>query len=289
MSEKTKRLGAGLTSLFGDNFERVRGNASTILHVDPNEIELNPDQPRKHFDREEISQLASSIRSHGILTPLLVTEDASEGYKYRLIAGERRLRAAKEISNYKVPVIVKKFTHRAKGIQAALIENIQRANLNPIEEAMACKALMDMSKSTQELMAKELGKSRSYIANLLRLLSLPEDVQALIMKGSLSSGHAKMLVGRKDASQLANKIVQKGLNVRQVEELLSEERKPRASKGKSNFLNSEDLRSLENIMSEKLKFKLQIKAKKNHSGEVLLKFKDFEELDNILQLLNNLR
>ena len=283
MSKKIKKLGRGLSSLFGDDDIEAVKKSEAVLQVALDSVEANPDQPRKHFDKDKLEELIASIKARGILSPILVRE-ISKG-KYQIIAGERRYRAAKRLKLSMMPVLVKDSSEQ-EVMELALIENIQRDDLNPIDEALACKMLADSYKYTQSKLAESLGKSRPYIANLLRILSLPDEIKEMLEKRQLTLGHAKIMVGKDNAVEVAHKIIREGLSVRQAEGLLL--RKPPSKKHKtSGLLSSEDLHSLENIMSDKLDFKVQIKAKKNHSGEVVIRFVDFQELDQILQFLNN--
>lgn len=282
MHKQNKKLGKGLTSLFGEEVSQF-SNEDGIINVRIEEIEPNPDQPRKFFKEDKLTELIASVQSKGILSPIIVRKLPTG--KYQIIAGERRFRAAKEINLPKVPILIKN-TNKEEQLELALIENIQRADLTPIEEALACEALLEAHNYTQEVLAKTLGKSRSYITNLLRILTLPEEVRGYINEGLLTMGHAKVMVGKENILELAHKVIKEQLSVRQTEQLLLEGKKKPKNK---QILNSEDLMSLENIMSEKLKFNIKIRAKNNHSGEVLLKFKDFQELDKILQFLNNIK
>ncbi len=286
MSKKSA-LGMGLSSLFGDQGkENAFDNQVSSLLVDINDLEVNKNQPRKFFDDKKINELAESIKSQGLINPILVNKK-NKG-KYVIIAGERRYRASKLAGLERVPVIVKNIDEKSI-LEIALIENIQRDDLGPIEEARACNEILSRTDHSQESLAKALGKSRTYVTNLIRLLKLPEKVIKMIEEGKLSFGHAKVMVGKNNVEEIADHVVKNQLSVRETEELLSEKQAKAKKKRKSQLLKTEDLSSLENIMSEKLAMDLKIRAKSNHSGEVLLKFKNFQELDRILQILNNIK
>ena len=239
MAQKKRGLGRGLgvNALIPEVAEPVVA-AKTAEKLSINEIEPNREQPRKHFDVEKIEALAESIKEHGIVQPLIVTKE--EGY-YRIVAGERRWRAAKKAGLKEVPVVIREYSAQ-EAEEIALIENLQREDLNPIEEALGYKQLMDKFSLTQETVAQKIGKSRSGIANALRLLTLPEKTLKLVETGKLSVGHAKVLLGA-DAGKidaLAQEAVEKELNVRQTEALLN--RKPKTGKIKpikdQNFENA---------------------------------------------------
>ena len=222
---KKKNLGRGLEALLGEMNEDILSNELSEIKADSsvnvNEISVSPFQPRKEFDQESIKALAESIKEKGVLQPLIVRKTANG---YELIAGERRLRASKEAGLDRVPVIVKELTD-SEVLEIALIENLLRENLTPIEEATAYQKLMDSFSHTQEKVAEVVGKSRSYVANTLRLLTLPEKIKELVSAGKLSAGHARCLVGIDNAEELADKIISKDLSVRETEELVANQKK----------------------------------------------------------------
>ena len=215
---KNTGLGRGIEAIFLDNSAEENGGV-TMLRL--SEIEPNPDQPRRDFDPEALSQLAESIATHGLIQPIIV-RSASGGELYQIIAGERRWRASKMAGLSEVPVIIMELDDQ-KAAQIAIIENVQRENLNAIEEAMAYRSLIEDYGMTQEELSKQIGKSRSAVANILRLLDLPDEVMALVKEGSLSAGHARTLLGLKNPARIngaANTVVTKNLSVRETEALV---------------------------------------------------------------------
>ncbi|MEQ9115262.1 MAG: ParB/RepB/Spo0J family partition protein [Rickettsiales bacterium] len=276
---KNKKLGMGLKSLFGNHDYNSGGFDDKVTMMSMTKILPNPNQPRKVFNEEKLQELAESIRSHGVLSPIILQK--KRGEMYYIVAGERRFRAAKILGLNSIPVI-KKDIDSTDLLEVALIENIQRDDLNHIEEAEACSSLIDSYGYTHETLAKKIGKNRTHLTNLLRILKLPKKAQEFVSEGKISLGHAKILVGRKDALDLCSQIINKGLSVRELENLVSKKNTQAIS-----YIKSEDLKSLEEMISRKIKFRVKIKAKANRSGEVLLKFSDFNELDSILQILNN--
>jgi len=280
MSTNKKRLGTGLRALFGDTGVAEFSDKG-ISQISLDDIAPSSEQPRKHFEENKLQELMTSIKAHGVISPIIL-QKKSDG-KYRIIAGERRYRASKSIGLKTVPAIVRDIKN-SEVLEIALIENIQRDDLNPIEEAEACLSLIDKYSYTHQKLAERIGKNRTYLTNLLRILSLPKEVLDYVREGKVTFGHAKVLVGKKDALALAQLIISKNLSVRQTEKLVSQHK----SISVDRYLKSEDLRSLEEMISNRLKFKVKIKAKSNRSGEVSLKFGDFNQLDTILQFLNNI-
>jgi ParB family transcriptional regulator, chromosome partitioning protein len=240
-------------------------------------------QPRKEFKPESLQELAESISAQGIIQPIVVRKLSAE--KFEIIAGERRWRAAQLAGLEKVPVVVKQLDEKA-AMAIALIENIQREDLNPLEEAEALKKLLDAFTMTHQELAETVGKSRSAVTNLIRLLDLAPPVKALIIQGQLSAGHARALLPLNAALQLqlAQKIVQQNLSVRAAELLVKQ-----AQESKKNLLNKiidRDTLHLQQSLSEKLNAKVEIKHKKNGSGQLLISYSSLEELDGILQQFN---
>ena len=214
--KRQRGLGRGLSALMAD-IEQTVGDSGPVNSERRNEllvpieaIHPNPDQPRRHFDADDLNDLAGSIRSKGIIQPLVVRAHPVKAGEYQIVAGERRWRASQLAQLHELPIVVREFSD-LDVLEIAIIENIQRADLNPIEEAIGYRQLMDKFGHTQEQMAEALGKSRPHIANVLRLLALPEDVQALVIGGSLSSGHARALITAPNASELARLVVARGL------------------------------------------------------------------------------
>ncbi|MBQ2967167.1 MAG: ParB/RepB/Spo0J family partition protein [Clostridia bacterium] len=282
MKKRGLGRGLGVNALIPEVAEPVVLNRETsVLPI--NEIEPNREQPRKNFDPEKIEALAESVKEHGIVQPLIVTKE--EGY-YRIVAGERRWRAAKKAGLKEVPVVIREYTAQ-EAEEIALIENLQREDLNPIEEALGYKQLMEKFNLTQETVAQKIGKSRSGIANALRLLSLPEKTAKLVQDGVLSVGHAKVLLGA-DAKQidaLAKEVVEKDLNVRQTEALMNQ--KPKKEKAKpikdQNFENA--VADSQKKMENKYGTKVKIQYSNGYKGKIELNFKDMKQMISLLDAL----
>lgn len=281
-----KGLGKGLDALLGDFTETPREG---VLQLDVNQIDTNREQPRKSFDQDKLKELAQSLKRHGMVQPIIVRKN---GERYVIVAGERRYRAARLAGFADVPVIVKEFDD-SQVLEVALIENLQREDLNPIEEAAAIKFLMQQHDLTQEEVASRLSKSRPAIANSLRLLNLSEDVQARIKSGELSAGSARAIAGVKDESlqrKLAEETVTAGLSVRDVEaraKRLTEELKnaPSAKKQPSKKQRPEsELRYVEDALREKLCTKVNVEGTSKR-GRVIIEYYDRNSLDGLFQLL----
>ena len=281
---KKKNLGRGLEALLGEMNENILNDelgavkSSDSIKID--QIKVSAFQPRKDFDEEAIKSLAASIKEKGVLQPLIVRPKDGE---YELIGGERRLRASKEAGLTEVPVIVKELSD-SEVLEIALIENLLRENLSAIEEANAYQSLMDKFSHTQERVASIVGKSRSYIANTLRLLSLPEKVKQLVCEGKLSAGHARCLVGLDNAEILADKIIKEDLNVRQVEELVSRKKEDKPQKEKKQPKSS-DLSDIEENLKKALGLRIKITPSKQGGGKVVLQYASVAELDMIINIL----
>jgi len=281
-----KRLGRGLDALFGDEISSSekefeagfddKENIERIEEINIDLIELSENQPRKIFNEEEIEELASSIKSVGLIQPLVVQK---KGDKYVLIAGERRLRACKIAGIEKVKCIVKEYENP---LEIALIENIQRKDLNPYEKALAFKRLMDEFGYTQEELARRLGISRSKVANTLRILNLGEQIIDLIIKGKISEGHAKVLLSVDDEEQrnkLAQLVVEKNLSVRELEQIV------KSREDKKEFeLESEIIREIEENLMKLFGLRVKIQKKKN-KGKIEIEFSSDEELEKIVSIL----
>ena len=257
-----------------------------IDHVSP-----NPDQPRRSFDDEKLEELASSIASRGIIQPLIVREKEAGSKRYEIVAGERRWRAAQRVPLHEVPVIVRDFND-TEVLEVAIIENIQRADLNPVDEAAGYRQLMEKFGHTQAELATALGKSRPHITNLTRLLTLPDDVLELLRHGKISAGHGRALVGHEKAADLARQIVSKGLSVRDVEKLVKRSGKDDGNTGRSggDSRKSEkdaDTRALEDELSAQLKMRVSIDPDKSgESGRLSVSYKNFEQLDDLIRVLS---
>ena len=274
---KTKRgLGRGLSSLIGDNEIRVPKNKISISSIIKNKF-----QPRKHFEKEALEELTNSIKERGIIQPIIVRKSKAENDKFEIIAGERRWQAAQNAGLHEVP-IVEIDVDDLKSLEFAIVENVQRSDLNPIEEAMGYQRLIEEFNYDQEKVSKFIGKSRSHISNSLRLLSLSKEVQNLIETKKLTQGHAKVLVGMENANFLAKKIVDKKLSVRQAENLIRVLKFRKNSKSKSRDPN---IINLEENVESKTGLKVKIHSKKNNSGSVLFEYRDNDQLNHLLMII----
>lgn len=284
-------LGRGLSALMSDvNTPTNEPNPVTspndrTLPVD--QIYPNPDQPRRTFDDQAMEDLTASIAEKGVIQPLIVRRKDADSGSYEIVAGERRWRAAQRAQLHEVPVIIREFTD-LEVLEVAIIENIQRSDLNAIDEAAGYKQLMEKFGRTQEEMGKALGKSRSHIANSVRLLNLPNSVQVLLQDGRLSAGHARTLVGHPDADRLAAEIVKKGLSVRDAEKLAKTEKSPqkRTSSAKSVSKDADTVQ-IESDLSAQLGMRVSINhADGKENGQVTLNYRNLEQLDDLLRLLS---
>ena len=314
-----RHLGRGLSALLGGD-EAVQAAAGVVTSsapAAPRETEspasrggarevpiekIHPGrfQPRRHFDKDELEALADSIRANGIVQPILVRPHGTFAGEFELIAGERRWRAAQLVPLHTVPVVERPLDDRA-ALEVSLIENIQRADLTPIEEAEGYQRLIDEFRNTQETLAQDLGKSRSHIANLLRLLTLPDHVKRMIDERKLSPGHARALVGRRDAIQLANRIVAEGLTVRQIEQIASYAGEgARADAGKAGkpgangalaaaYTKDVNTIALERDFSVRLGLRVTIRDRGKKGGDFILHYDDLDQLDDILTKLSEPR
>lgn len=283
MSLKKSGLGRGLDSLFADNSVEEISSASNKLRI--MEIEPNHNQPRKDFDEKSLSELAESIEQHGVLQPLVVRPLANGGYQ--LVAGERRWRAARIAGLSEVPVVIKELTDE-EVIEIAMIENLQREDLNPLEEALGYKFMMDELGITQEQAAEKVGKSRPTVANALRLLKLPEEIREMVKNNLISSGHARALLGFDSEDmmlQTAKAIIKEDLSVRDVETLVKNSKKlPKISKQqkRDKFFSEVELALVENLGR-----KVKIKESKRNSGVLEIEFFDKGDLEALAMKLEN--
>ena len=284
-----KGLGRGLSALMADIDQspkeipgKTSGISSNMLPIE--KIIANPDQPRQDFNKEDLEDLAKSIASRGIIQPIIVRISKENNELYQIVAGERRWRAAQRAQLHEVPVVVRDFTDEEL-LEVAIIENVQRSNLNPVEEALGYQALIDNFNYTQEQVASGLGKSRSYIANLLRLLNLPEKVQKYVRKGVLSAGHARTLVGNKQALALANIMIEENMSVREAE-IYVKQRLNRKNINKHSNKKDSDTRALEADLSANTKMKVTIDHKGTPGrGKITISYKNLDELDQICSML----
>jgi ParB family transcriptional regulator, chromosome partitioning protein len=278
--EQHRGLGRGLSALMGD--EVARGEAPRGARTVPVAF-LRPNrfQPRKTFSQEDLNDLAASIKENGLLQPILVRPVKGEPDSFEIVAGERRWRAAQMAKLHDVPVVVRDVTD-GQSLELAIIENVQRADLNAVEEATAYRELMDQFSYTQDDVAHQVGKSRSHVANTLRLLKLPPTVQTMIRAGQLTAGHARTLIGASDPEALAREIVESELNVREAEQ----RSKPSAKKAHGNAEKDPDTKALEISLSNMLGLKVQILDKGERGGEVKILYKTLEQLDDVCRRLN---
>jgi ParB family transcriptional regulator, chromosome partitioning protein len=290
----TRGLGRGLSALMADvadasQDEAASEGAAPARRADQmipiERITPNPDQPRRQFTQDQLDDLAASIREKGVIQPLIVRQTDRDGY-YEIVAGERRWRAAQMAQLHQVPALVRSYSD-TEALEIAIIENIQRADLNAVEEAAGYRELMDRFGHTQEKMAEALGKSRSHIANMLRLLTLPEDVQELLRKGALSAGHARALITAENPSALAAQVVARGLSVREVERLA---KSPKTTNKKSNGSKTRDKDAdtvaLEGDLSAALGMKVTIDHKPGQeAGTMTIRYTTLEALDDLCRKL----
>lgn len=285
---KRRALGKGLEELFNNeniNFNQIEekildaSSIDEIVELPVDELRPNPYQPRKVFDLEKLNELANSIKEHGIFQPIIVKKSSIKGYE--IIAGERRVKACKIAGVEKIPAIVRDFSDQQM-MEIALLENLQRENLNSVEEAMAYRNLLDTMQITQEELGKRLGKSRSHITNMLGLLSLPEEVKDMIVEDKISMSHARVLSKMENKDEiiaLANRIVDESLNVRDLEDVSKDDSIKKTHKIKTKTNSNYDY--IQNIMCEKLGTKVKI-----GSNKINISFTSEDDLNRILELLN---
>ena len=275
-SRLKKGLGRGLSSLLGDSTKKIVTNKVSIKDLTRNKL-----QPRKHFNKENLEELTNSIREQGVIQPIVVRPDKALDGKYEIIAGERRWLASQNAGLHEIPVVILNVDD-VKSLEFAIVENVQRQDLNPIEEARGYQKLVKDFNYNQEKLAKFIGKSRSYIANSLRLLGLPAEVLIMVETGDLSAGHARSLIGINNSVELAKKIIQKKLSVRQSEALVRQVRDKKfklVSKKDSNILD------LQKTLEEKTGLIVSINNKKNNSGTISFEYNDLDQLDKLINTI----
>jgi len=283
MSAKAPRkgLGKGLSALLGDDpVQQDSKSTRNVEIVSLTDIEPNPDQPRKRFTPDEVGSLAASIREKGILQPILVRPNPRSSTKYEIVAGERRWRAAQQAALHEVPVLVQQFSD-TEALEVALIENIQRVDLNPMEEAESYARLIDAHKYTQEQLAEAVSKSRSHIANTLRLMKLPVRVCDALRGGELTAGHARALVGHPDADAIARDVVALGLSVRETEQRVSTEK--RVKQKVAAPAKDTDTVALEGDLAAALNAKVTIKHGTGGNGTINIAYKSLDQLDELCE------
>ena len=290
MEKRNERrgLGRGLSALMADvgvtGADAPPRRPDLMLPVES--LHPNPDQPRRDFEPAALEELAASIRARGVIQPLIVRPRAEGGYE--IVAGERRWRASQLAQRHEVPVLVREFSD-TEVLEIAIIENIQRADLNPIEEAMGYRQLMDRFGHTQERMAEALSKSRSHIANLLRLLTLPDEVQRHLREGRLSAGHARALITTPDPAALARQVIAKGLSVRETEALARKAADPKPKAPASGRAEKDaDTRALEGDLTATLGMAVSIEHKGQDGGVVTIRYRDLDQLDRLCQRLGGM-
>ncbi len=276
MDKIKKGLGRGLSSLIGETKVELQKNHLAISDLTPNKF-----QPRKIFDESNLEDLTNSIKERGMIQPIIVRKSNDDNLKFEIIAGERRWLAAQRAGLHNVPVVITE-ADDLKSLEFAIVENVQRHDLNPLEEAQGYKRLIDEFSYDQEKVSKFIGKSRSYIANSLRLLSLPDDVIKLIESQKLTTGHAKILVGLENASFVASKIFEKKLSVRQAENLVKifKNKKKKSSKSKDT-----NIIALELSISNKIGINVDIQNNKRNKGKISFEYKDLDQLNKIIAII----
>ncbi len=287
MSEEQPRkrnLGRGLSALLGDggeDLDRVRSARTVPI----GQLRPSPYQPRHHFDDEDMAALVQSVKELGVLQPILVRRRKDEPEAYEIVAGERRWRAAQKAQLHEVPIILKDIADSSV-LEIALVENVQREDLSPLEEAEGYRRLMNEFGHTQEDLARIVGKSRSHIANTVRLLNLPDPVRELLDQGKITAGHARALFNARDPAALARKVVARGLNVRQTERLVQRERAAPAGGRRERTATDADTMALEGELSLRLGLKVHIRHK-GPGGDLVIRYESLEQLDDVIQRLSH--
>ena len=282
MSGKKKGLGRGLSALFGD--EKLKDKPQEVRqpnNVSISDLSRNPYQPRQYFSNEKLDELTNSIKKNGIIQPIAVRPNKTQSGKYEIIAGERRWIAAQKAGLHEIPVRILELND-VESLEVAIVENIQRDDLSPIEEARGYKRLFEEFKYDHESISKLMSKSRSHISNTLRLLTLPDDVVAMLEEGTLTSGQARPLIGLANASNIAEEIVSKNYSARKVEYLV---RSKKDTTKKKNFYDANIIKAQDRI-EKSLGLKVYILNKKNNSGKVVVEYRDLEQFDLIFDLLS---
>jgi ParB family chromosome partitioning protein len=276
MDKIKKGLGRGLSSLIGETKVETQKNQLPISDLIPNKY-----QPRKIFDEKNLEDLTNSIKERGMIQPIIVRKSNDDKSKYEIIAGERRWIAAQRAGLHNVPIVITE-ADDLKSLEFSIVENVQRHDLNPLEEAQGYKRLIDEFSYDQEKVSKFIGKSRSHITNTLRLLTLPVEVIKLIETQKLTAGHAKILVGLENAIFIANKIVERGLSVRQSENLV----KIHKLKIRKKRIKDVNIRDLENKVTEKIGLNVEIKNSKRNKGSLTIHYQDIDQLNKIIDIIS---
>ena len=277
---KKKGLGRGLSALFGDTTPQTTSKNNETKRVSISDLTRNPYQPRETFNEFKLDELANSIKKNGIIQPIAVRPKKSEAGKYEIVAGERRWLAAQKAGLHDIPVNVLDLTD-VESLEVAIVENIQRDDLNPIEEAKGYKRLSDEFNYDHENISKLMSKSRSHVSNTLRLLTLPNDIIGMLEEGTLTSGQARPLIGLSNASQIAEEIVAKNYSARKVEYLV----KSKKSKNFKNKTYDADIMKAQERIEKILGLKININNKKNNSGKIIIEYKNLEQFELVSDLL----
>ncbi len=278
MDKIKKGLGRGLSSLIGETKVEVQNNQLPVSDLIPNKY-----QPRKNFDEANLEDLTNSIKERGMIQPIIVRKSNNENSKFEIIAGERRWLAAQRAGIHNVPVVITE-ADDLKSLEFAIVENVQRHDLNPLEEAQGYKRLIDEFSYDQEKVSKFIGKSRSYITNSLRILTLPNDVIKMIESKKLSTGHAKILVGLENATFVANKILENKLSVRQAENFVQLFKK---KKQKSKITKDTNIIALELSISNKIGLNVEIQNNNRNKGKISFEYKDLDQLNKIIDIIKS--
>ena len=273
MNKIKKGLGRGLSSLIGETKVETKTNKLSLSEITPNKF-----QPRKNFDEESLNDLTNSIRERGVIQPIIVRKSDD---KYEIIAGERRWLAARKAGLHEIPVVVTD-ADDLKSLEFAIVENVQRHDLNPLEEALGYKRLIDEFSYDQEKVSKFIGKSRSYITNTLRLLNLPSDVLKFVEEKKITAGHAKILVGLDNASFIASKIIEKKLSVRQTENFVKIFKK---KSYKKTIFKDPNIKHLEETLINKIGLNVSIKNDKRNKGTITFSYHDMDQLNKIIDII----
>ena len=273
-----KGLGRGLSSLLGDSVKKIETNKVLIKDLTRNKF-----QPRKHFSKESLEELTNSIKEQGVIQPIVVRPDKSFKGKYEIIAGERRWLASQNAGLHEVPAVILDVDD-VKSLEFSIVENVQRQDLNAVEEARGYQRLVNDFNYNQEKLSQFIGKSRSYIANSLRLLSLPKEVLTMVVQGNLSAGHARSLIGLNNSVDIAKKIIEKKLSVRQSEILVKQFRD---KKFKLVIKKDSNILDLQKVLEEKIGLSVSINNKKNNTGTISFEYRDLEQLDKLINIIKN--
>ena len=272
-----KGLGRGLSSLLGENIEKKVSTNKVLIK----DIKRNQFQPRKSFNKENLEDLTNSIKEQGVIQPILVRPDKNDDGKYEIIAGERRWLASQNAGLHEVPVVILDVNDE-KSLEFAIVENVQRQDLNSVEEARGYQRLIDEFNYNQDKLSKFIGKSRSYIANLVRMLTLPNEILIMVEKGDLSAGHARTLIGIQNSIGIAKKIIEKKLSVRQAESL---NRQFKNQKLKLIHKKDPNILDLQKSLEDKTGLNVSINNRKNNTGTISFEYSDLDQLDKIINLI----